>query len=135
MTNEQLALAEQLLINGVATKEVKILGGKAVILLSSLTTGDQIEVEFEMKGVDGTPAYMVHTYSIKLVSRVLKSITFGENTTSFKDSQTAYEYIMSRSSAIVDAIISEHTKFEKELSQLSLSEDLVESFTETPSAG
>ena len=133
MTNEQLALVEQLLVNGVATKETKILGGKAVVLLNSLTTGDQLAVEFEMKAIEGTPAYMVHTYSLKLVSRVLKAFTYGEKTSVFTTAEAAYEFIMTRPSAIVDAIINEHTKFEKELAELSAAEGLVENFTETPS--
>lgn len=133
MTLEQTLLTEQLLLSGAATKQAKILGGKAEVLISSLTTGDQLRVESEMRTVDGTPAFMVHTYSLKLLSHILKAFTFSEKTIDFKTPQEAYDFVMTRPAAVVDAIIGEHTKFEKELSELSKLGELVENFTETPS--
>lgn len=134
MTNEELALVEQLLMAGAATTQAKILGGKAEVQIASLTTGDQLGVEAEMRTVEGTPAFMVHTYSLKLVSHVLKAFTYNGKTQVFKTAADAYAFITSRPSAIVDAIIEEHTKFEKQLAALSKMENLAESFTETPSA-
>lgn len=132
MTNEQIVLIEQLLITGVASKQVKILGGKAEISLTSLTTGDQLRVESEMRSIEGTPAFMVHTYSLKLVSQILKSFTSGGKQIDFKTAQEAYDFIISRPSSVVDAIIGEHTKFEKELALLAKMDTLAENFTEAP---
>lgn len=131
MTPEQIALAEQLLLEGVAKKSCKVLGGKAEIILSSLTTGDQLQVESEMRTVEGTPAFMVHTYSLKLVSQVLKAFTANGKTFEFASASEAHSFVMSRPAAVVDAIIGEHTKFEKELSAISKMDNLLENFTET----
>ena len=134
MTNEEIALVEQLIMTGTATKQAKILGGKAEIQIASLTTGDQLGVEAEMRTIEGTPAFMVHSYSLKLISHVLKVFTFNGKSQTFKDSNEAYAFVLSRPSAVVDAIIGEHTKFEKELAAISKMENLTESFTETPPA-
>jgi len=132
MTKEELALAEQLLLVGSAKKKCKILGGKAEIELASLTTGDQLDVESEMRTVEGTPAFMVHTYSLKLVSQVLKSVTYNGAAIEFTTVADAHQYLLSRPSSLVDAVINEHTKFEKELAAIARMDTLVENFTEAP---
>jgi hypothetical protein len=134
LTTQQIALLDQLLEAGFASRTIKILGGKAEVTLNSLTAGDQLMVESYMKNMDGSPAFVVHTYSIKLVSQVLKQYhNIGKDPVSFKTSDDAEAFLKTRPTTTVDAIIEAHGKFENELKQLSRAEDLELNFTETPS--
>jgi len=134
LTNEQMTLLDQLLVNGFATKTIPVLGGKSEVTFNSMTAGDQLNVESYMKNIDGAPAFVVHTYSIKLLSQVLKRYhVLGHDPIIFKDATTAEEFLKTRPSTLVDAIISAQSNFEKELGQLAKSETLEENFTPTPS--
>ena len=135
MTPEQLALLDQLLSDGFATKTIQLLGGKAEITISSLQTGNQLEIESYMKNVEGSPAYVMHIYSVKLLAQVLKKYHYiGKDPAIFGGAEKAEEFIKTRPSTITDAMIAAHAEFEKELAQIAKSENLEENFSETPSS-
>jgi len=134
LTNEQMTLLDQILVQGYAVKIIPILGGKAEVTFNSMTAGDQLNVESYMKNIDGAPAFVVHTYSIKLLAQVLKAYHYiGKDVTLFKDANEAETFIKGRPSTIVDAMISAQGAFEKELGLLARMENLEENFTPTPS--
>lgn len=134
LTNEQMTLLDQILIQGHATKTVLILGGKAEVTFNSMTAGDQLNVESYMKNIEGAPAFVVHTYSIKLLSQVLKKYhMIGQEPIIFKSPSETEEFIKQRPVTLVDAMIAAQGAFEKELGQLAKSENLEQNFTQTPS--
>lgn len=133
LTNEQMTLLDQILVEGHATKVIPILGGKAEITFDSMTAGSQLNVESYMKNIEGAPAFVVHTYSIKLLSEVLKRFhPIGKDPVIFKTPEEAEAFIKGRPSSLVDAIIAAQGAFEKELGELSKAENLEENFTQTP---
>lgn len=134
LTPEQIELLDQVLIKGFATKTIPILGGKAEITFHSMTAANQLEVESYMKNIEGAPAFVVHTYSIKLLSRVLmKYHVIGNDPIIFKSPDEAEDFLKSRPSTVVDAVIAAQGEFEKLLGKLAKSEDLESNFTPTPS--
>jgi hypothetical protein len=134
LTNDQMTLLDQILVQGYATKTVPILGGKAEVTFNSMTAGDQLNVESYMKNIEGAPAFVVHTYSIKLLAEVLKQYHhIGHDPVIFKDSKEAEAFIKGRPSTLVDAMIAAQGAFEKELGQLAKSETLEANFSPTPS--
>ena len=84
--------------------------------------------------MEGSPAFVVHTYSIKLLAQVLKQFhIIGKDPVVFKTPDEAETFLKTRPTTTVDAIIEAQGKFEKELRQLAIAEDLEANFTETPS--
>lgn len=134
ITNEQMALLDQMLVQGYATKNVPILGGKAEVMFTSMTAGNQLEVEAYMKNIEGAPAFVVHSYSIKLLSQVLKKYhIIGKDPIIFKTPEEAESFLKTRPSTVVDSIIFAQGTFEKELKQLAGAENLEQDFTQAPS--
>jgi hypothetical protein len=134
LTNEQMTLLDQILTQGYATKTISILGGKAEITVNSMVAGSQLNVESFMRNIDGAASFVVHTYSIKLVSEVLKRYhPVGHDPVIFKDAKEAEAFLLARPASVVDAIIAAQGAFEKELGLLSKAENLEENFTPTPS--
>jgi hypothetical protein len=135
MNEKQLALLDQILVQGFATTSVPILGGKAEITFSSMTAGDQLHIESEMKSVDTTtPAHFLHNYSIKMLGSVLKKYTvLGKEPVIFNSPKEAEAFIKSRPSTVVDAMVQAQGNLEKELAVLSKATDVEENFTSTPS--
>lgn len=133
MTDVQAKMLDDLLFNGVTFKTIPLFDGKMTIVLSSLVTENQIEVEKQMKDFsDSTPAHMVHTFSIKLVSQVLKGVKAGESDIKFKSPEEAESFMRSRPTVITDAIVKEHRDFENELRSITSVEELKENFITTP---
>lgn len=134
LTSEQIELLDQILVKGFATKTIPILGGKAEITFNSMTAANQLEVESYMKNIEGAPAFVVHTYSIKLLARVLvKYHVVGKDPVLFTSPEEAEAFLRGRPSTVVDAIISAQGEFEKTLGELAKTEDLEVNFTQTPS--
>jgi hypothetical protein len=133
-TDEQMTLLDQLLVQGYATKTIQILGGKAEVTFNSMTAGDQLNVESFMKNIEGAPAFVIHTYSIKLLAQVLKKYHhIGNDPVIFNSAADAETFIKGRPSMVVDAIIAAQGAFEKELGMLAKAENLEQNFTQTPS--
>jgi hypothetical protein len=134
LTKEQVALLDQILDKGYATKTIKILGGKAEVTFSSMQGGEQMKVESLMKDIQGTPAYVIHQYSIKLAAQAIKSYhVIGKDIQIFTKPDDAEAFLVKFPVSIIDVIIQAQGAFEKELSELAKTEDLETNFTPTPS--
>jgi hypothetical protein len=135
LTTEQIALLDQILEKGYATKTVKILGGKAEVTFNSMQGGEQMMVESVMKDIQGTQAYVVHRFSIKLAAQVLKMYhVIGKDAQVFKTAEEAEAFLTSFPVSIIDTIIAAQGAFESELTNIAKADSLEENFTPTPSA-
>ena len=121
-TTPKSDILEQLFEKGFATKEIEILPGKLSAVIKTISASDQLSLEKEMQKEDNASyAYIVHSYSIKLLSKII--VKYGEK--EFSDSKSCFEFLMSDniSSIILNKIIKEHQKFEKEvMSSLNIEE-------------
>jgi hypothetical protein len=131
MTPEQEKMLDELIEKGFVTKRVSILDGKIEAALTSVTTEDQLEAEWETKATDAISAYQIHTYSIKILSRVLKGIKTNGKNIKFETPEDAEKYLKSKPPLFRDLLIEEQSKFEKEIRDITKKEEL-ENFTKTP---
>jgi|APSaa5957512622_1039677.scaffolds.fasta_scaffold00050_15 hypothetical protein len=102
---------EQLFDNGYVEKEVDIIPKKLIAILRTINGEDQLEVERSMSVVEGSRAYVLHEYSIRLLSRTLieyKAIKFKD----FVDAET---YIRKLPSLLIEKLILEQNILDKEL--------------------
>lgn len=123
---------DQLVDFGYAEKVATILNGKITIKIRSLAGDDQLALEQSMNNMQGNAAYIVHTYSIKLLSYILKEYKTEKETKIFTDPLLAEDFIRPKAAVIIDALIKEHELFTKELKELATPEKLDENFTTTP---
>lgn len=133
MTNEQLQILDDLMTQGYTTRTISLLDGNLQFTIKNLPIEDQLEVEASMKNIDSTPLYTVHTYSLRLLERALLSVLFKGAKTNFANFQEASEYLAKKPAAIIDLMVAEHGKLEKEISTLVKDEKAVENFSKTPS--
>jgi len=132
MTEKQAAWIEELINDGKATTEVKLLDNKVTALITNLQGDTQLKAEEKMKSIDGTPAFVVHTYSVLILSQVLKGYAIAKKKLDFKNTDEAYAFIVTLPTGIIDALVKAHSNFEKELAKLITGDDVVENFTTPP---
>ena len=131
-TEQQQRQLEDLVVNGKAEKTVTILNGLMTLTLVSTTVADQLEIERSMNGIEGTPIFVLHSYAVRSLSRALKSVVVKGVTTEFKTKEEVFDYVASRPTPVIDAMMDEQTKFGKELKILTAPEKLSENFSKTP---
>ena len=113
-TTPKSDILEQLFEKGFATKEIEILPGKLSAVIRTISASNQLSLEKEMQQQENASyAFIVHSYSVKLLSKIV--IKYGEKV--FNGSEHCFEFLMSDniSSIILNKIIKEHQKFEKEV--------------------
>lgn len=123
-------LLEQLIFNNRASKEFKELDGKLVFTLQTLTAGDNLEIDQKMLNVTGTTTYIMHTYSLHILSYALIKLNGVDFTK--KTKEEIYNELKDKSGSIVDFLSKTHGDFEKECKNL-ITKDNIENFSETPS--
>lgn len=129
---ENLTYLDQLMEQGYAQKTLKIVNDKVEITIQSLSTSDQLELEHFMTTVQGAPAFVVHTYSIKLLSYILKRYRTQKVDKSFIDPKSAEEFVRSLASVLIDVLLTAHNEFNSELSKLITPENIDKNFSVTP---
>lgn len=134
LTQEQSKILDDLIIKGYADKKTTLLDGKLEIILRSLTTDAQLNVEKDMKNIEGTPLFTVHSFSVKILAQVLQSYKAGDLVFLNKDTVETEAFIKTRPTAITDALVNAHSEFEKELKEITSVEAIKENFTQTPSS-
>lgn len=134
LTPEQSKMLDDLIVKGYAEKETTILDGHITVIFRSLTTDAQLSVEQEMKSIDETPLYTVHSFSVKILSHVLRSYKAKDLVFTNKSAEETEAFIKTRATVVTDALVTTHSKFEKELKEITSVEALKENFTQTPSS-
>jgi hypothetical protein len=128
----ELNYLDQLVDFGYAEKTTKILNDKVTMKLRSLGAEDQLLLESIMTGVQGSAAYVVHTYTIQLLSYVLKEYSTAKKAEVFKTSEEAKTFMKTQASVIIDAILSEYNKFVNEIKTQVTPENIDANFSTTP---
>lgn len=135
LTEKQQTWLEDLVFKGEATTTVSIINDRVSITLVSLNGERQLDVEAKVGKADGTPLYVMHTYSLLALSHALKKFVAKDIVIDFKDQQTAFEFIKSRPAVIIDAMVKAQGEFENELKKITGPEVLTENFSTTPGTG
>ncbi len=129
MSKTNKTLLEDLFFNGFATKDISLLDGKINVVIRSLAAKDQLVIEQGLSTLKGSTAYVLHTYSLNLLSHTI--IKYGKE--EFKDSVEALKYIETLPGAVIDYLVKAQTGFEKEIAKLYTGEEIDAAFFETAS--
>jgi len=128
--DETARILEELFDHGYATREIDVLDGKLKAKVRSLSARDQLEIEATM-GKDTTKnnpaAYVIHSYSLKLLSKTL--ISYGNN--NFKNSNEAYAYLENLTNSIIDKLVKVQNALEKDIRKALEMENVEKNFSET----
>jgi hypothetical protein len=125
-----MEILEQLIINGVAEKDFDLLEGKLKFTLKSLSGKEQIAIEAWMKDVSGTPVYVVHNFTLRMLSFGL--VSYQDNKFEGKSPQEKLEFIELLDTSLID-LLTETQKSFYEQCKNAVNADAVENLSETPS--
>jgi len=135
MTEQQLEIMDQLIDVGYATRTVGLVNNTILATFHTLTAEQQMLVEAQMKDVTGTPLHGLHTYSVKLLAQALTNFTYKGKITNFTSAEEAEAFIRSKPTSLVDSLVEEQSKIEKEANELITGKTTAEDFSKIPPAG
>ncbi|MBC8409969.1 MAG: hypothetical protein H8E12_14790 [Rhodobacteraceae bacterium] len=122
-------LAEQLFDKGYAETEETLLDGKVTARLRNISALRQLKLEEEMSKIEGSTAFILHTYSVKLLEMTLIEYK-GKQLAGIADARKLIETLPG---AVVDYLIKKQSAFEKDVAKAFTGEEIEETFFETPS--
>ena len=128
-SKEKKQLLEDLFFNGYATRNIDLLDGKVKAVIRNLAAKDQLAIENSLGTLKGSTAYVLHSYSINLLSKTLAQ--YGKN--KFKDSVEARDFLDKLPGAVIDYLVKKQTEFEKEIAELYTGEEIDKVFFGTAS--
>lgn len=120
-------ILDQLFEDGVVVKQFTLSETpKITAKLRTLTTEKQLQVEEQISQVKGTGKFLLHTYSLSILSVVLVSY----NGRPFSTEDEALTFIKQQPSLIVNKLVKCHQDLENELAKaLGLIEEIKENFS------
>lgn len=107
------AILEQLFEDGYVTREVDIIPKKLTAVIKNLSSTDQILIEKEMSDVKGSGPFIIHTYSLKILSVTL--LQYGKNKFSSREETEKFLTDFKLSSIIIDKLVKLQSLLEKEV--------------------
>jgi hypothetical protein len=126
---DKKTLMEDLFFNGYAQYKISLLNGKVIATVRNLAAKDQLAIENSLSELKGSTAFVLHTYSINLLSKTL--LSYGKQ--EFKDSVEARGFLENLPGAVIDYIVKQQTMFEKEIAEIYTGEEIDKVFFGTAS--
>jgi hypothetical protein len=116
-------------LNGTAEKSIDLLEGKIKFTLKSLSGKEQIGIEKWMQDVTGTPVYVVHNFTLRMLSFGL--VSYQDNKFIDKSPQEKLEFIQSLDTSVIDLITEKQKEFYEECKK-AVNPDAIENLSQTP---
>jgi hypothetical protein len=126
-----MEILEQLILNGVAQKDFDLLEGKLQFTIKSLSGKEQLAIEAWMSDVTGTPVFVVHNFTLRMLAFGL--VSYKDNKFKDENPQKKLEFVEGLDTSIID-LLTEHQKDFYALCKKALNPDELENLSETPSA-
>ena len=127
---EKAMILDQLFEGNEAIRVVDVLPGKVKATIANLNARDQLDIEAEMSATDGSNAYILHLYSLKLLSRTIREY----NGKSFDNGKECEAFLEKLPSMVLDKLVKEQNNFEKTIREVLKLETLDDHFFETEAA-
>jgi hypothetical protein len=124
-------ILDDLMYGGSTTKTVEICGGRISATFRNMTVNDQLTIENSMKNIDGIPAYILHQYSLKILSNMVE--TYGKHNFSKANPKEVEKFLTALPGPVIDELISAQNEFEKEIKKAITSDNIEENFSKTGS--
>lgn len=125
--DEKNRILEGLAFANEITKDITIFEGRITVILRNLSGDDQMQIEKEMKDIEGTTAYVVHTYTTKLLGSCVKEYqdTVLDKLMPLKERQ---QFIQQLPTATIDVLSDEVNQFHKEIQAATSGKKVGDSF-------
>jgi hypothetical protein len=126
-----MEILEQLILNGVAQKDLDLLKGKLKFTLKTLSGKEQLIIEKWMQDVTGTPVFVVHNFTLRMLAYGL--VSYQDNKFKDKSPEEKLEFIENLDTTIIDLIAESQKDFYKQCKD-SVNPEELENLPETQSA-
>ncbi len=124
-----MEILEQLILNGTAQKDFDLLKGKIKFTLKSLSGKEQMAIEAWMKDVSGTPVFVVHNFTLRMLTFGL--VSFQDNKFEGKSPQEKLEFVEALDTSVIDLITESQKNFYKDCKK-AVNPDAIENLSQTP---
>ena len=125
-----MEILEQLILNGVAQRDFDLLESKLKFTLKTLSGKEQLSIEKWMQDVTGTPVFVVHNFTLRMLAYGL--VSYQDNKFKDKSPEEKVEFIEKLDTSIID-LITEHQKEFFEQCKKVLNPEALENLSQTPS--
>lgn len=125
-----MKILEQLILNGVAQKDFDLLESKLRFTIKSLSGKEQLSIEKWMQDVTGTPVFVVHNFTLRMLAYGL--VSYQDNKFIDKSPEEKLKFVEELDTTIID-LITESQKDFYEQCKKSLNPDELELLLKTPS--
>lgn len=125
-----MEILEQLILNGVAQRDFDLLESKLKFTLKTLSGKEQLSIEKWMQDVTGTPVFVVHNFTLRMLAYGL--VSYQDNKFKDKSPEEKLEFIEKLDTSIID-LITEHQKEFFEQCKKVLNPEALENLSQTPS--
>jgi len=122
-------ILDQIFADGFATIEFEIVPNKFKVVVRSLSAAQQLQIEEYMNSVEGSSAFVLHTYTIQVLMYTL--LAYGDK--KFEDPIEVETFINDQPSIILDKLIKIQNSFEQQLKHVLQFEKINDHFFEMPS--
>jgi|APSaa5957512535_1039671.scaffolds.fasta_scaffold33655_3 hypothetical protein len=127
--NEITHILDELFEQGFTSKEVEVLPGKSNAIVRNLSASAQLDIEKQTSNLTGSTAYVVHTYSLALLSNTV--IKYGD--VKFQSADEANMHLKELPSIVLDKLVKAQNNFEHQIRKAIQIEETEKHFFETPS--
>jgi len=128
---EKDRLIEDLVFKGQATYGKDLLQGKLKVMFKSLRTEDQLELEQMMPSIDGSTAYVMHVYSLRLIAMAI--IYYNDKDLREWPFEKKEAFLKTLPGVVQDSLIACYNEFQEKLQAVSRGSELDKSFFDIPS--
>jgi hypothetical protein len=126
----KMNILEQLITQGYAQKDFDLLEGKLKFTLKSLSGKEQMAIEAWMKDVSGTPVFVVHNFTLRMLTFGL--VSYQDNKFEGKSPQEKLEFVEALDTSVIDLITESQKKFYEDCKK-AVNPDAIESLSKTQS--
>ena len=107
-----MELLEQLILNGVAQKDFDLLESKLKFTVKSLSGKEQLNIEKWMEDVKGTPVFVVHNFTLRMLAFGL--VSYQDNKFKDKSPEEKLGFIENLDTTIIDLLAETQKDFYKQ---------------------
>lgn len=122
-------ILNQVFQDGFATIEFEVIPDKIKATLQSLSAAQQLQLEGYMNTVEGSAAFVLHTYTIQVLMYTM--LSYGDK--KFENPIEVENFLNSQPSIILDKLIKIQNSFEQQLKHVLQFEKINDHFFEMPS--
>jgi len=126
---EREKFLEDLVFKGCAFYEKTLLDGKLKIKLKTLSGEEQLEIDEKISDIEGTPAQVMHLYSILFLSYAL--VRYNDIDLEKLSKEERVSFLKSKPTAIIDKVSEELFEFNKKIKASVSGDKVEETFFET----